>query len=302
VLLCVAMSMLVLSGVPESIIDGLKSAGVRVVMPYTKIFPDGEQYIRIEEEVDSCIVLQSMYPEQDRRFIELYLALEALRGLNAKCIGVIVLYLAYARQDKRFLRGEPISIYALMQPLKLLGIDRVGVIDVHSESSLRNLGLEVLNVLPHKYMIEKSGIKVEFVLAPDKGALARAKAAAEGLGIPYDNLEKFRDRITGEITMKEKRLDVAGKTVAIVDDIVSTGGTLAKAIENLYKLGASKVYAVVSHALLVGNAIEKLERSGIEELITLNTVRHRELPKWVRVVDCTELVLDIAKELGYRSV
>jgi len=292
------MQIVALSGVPESVLESLKSKGFNIVAPVSKVFPDGEQYLRFESDVDECVVIQSMYPEQDRRFVELYLALEALQGLNAKCCGVIVLYLAYARQDKRFLKGEPISIRALLEPLKVLGIQRLGVIDVHSEESLRTLGIEIVNVLPHKYMIKRAGILVDFVLAPDKGAINRAKIVAEALSVPYDNLDKYRDRMTGEITMKSKELDVAGKRVAIVDDIVSTGGTLAKAIENLYRLGASKVYAVVSHALLVGNAAEKLERAGIEQLITLNTVKHVVIPKWMKVVDCTDLVVDIVNRFA----
>ncbi len=283
-------AVVVLSGVPQSFKDALRSKGVSVLEPFRKVFPDGEQYIRIDQKVERCLLIQSTYPNQDTKLIELYLALEALKGMGAE-IDVALLYVAYARQDKRFLPGEPISVYALYKPLQVLGCRKLIAIDVHAPQSFESLGLKVRNIVPHGYLAKRAGIAIDFVLAPDKGAIHRAKELAKEFGVPYDNLEKYRDRVTGEISVKEKKLDVKGMNVAIVDDIVSTGGTLAKAVEALYSAGASKVFAVVTHALLVGSAIEKIERSGLSMLITANTVARERYPKWLVEVDVSELIL-----------
>jgi len=288
---------LALSQVPASIIDGLRKQGFNVVQVVWKRFPDGEFYLRIPKDEISAseiFIVTTMYPEQSERFVELYLALDALRGIGVKAKSIAILYLAYARQDKRFLPGEPISIAALLRPLTLYAVNELVVVDIHAYETIASevKELNIRNILPHSYLAKSVGIKVDFVLAPDKGALHRAKSVAEEYNVGYDYLEKFRDRISGEIRISEKELDVRGKHVVVVDDIVSTGGTLAKAIEALYKAGASKVYAIVTHALLVGNAIKKLEDVGIDMLITANTIIHSEVPSWLRVVDISPLVAE----------
>ena len=291
------MKLLALSWVDHSLVTSLESKGIERLDLTYKIFPDGEQYLRVSEcKGMEVVVLQSLYPDQDRKLIELYLALEALQGNGASVKQAILTYVAYARQDKRFLRGEPISVKALYEPLRrIFDIEQLTVIDVHSEEPFRQLGFKLENIIPHGYLARKCGLKIDFALAPDRGAIHRAQKIAEEFGVEFDYIEKFRDRVTGEIRIDERRLDVKNKSVAIVDDIVSTGSTLAKAVEALYRAGAAKVYAIVSHALLVGKAIEIIERSGIEMLITANTIKHVNTPKWLRIVDIGELLIGYIK-------
>jgi len=258
-----------------------------------KRFPDGEQYLRIVSDVkdQDVIIVQSLYPDQDSKLIEIYLALEALEGVGSTNTKIAIPYMAYARQDKRFLPGEPISVKALYTPLSLFNVSKIVALDLHSPKIAENLGLNISNIIPHAYIASKAGIRVDFVLAPDKGALHRAQLVAEALGTPYSYLEKFRDRVTGEITVSSRELDVKGASVAIVDDIVSTGGTLAKATQFLYKLGAQKVYAIITHALFSEKALQILSSSGLDLLITTNSINHPvTLPHWVQVVDVAELL------------
>lgn len=287
------MIFIYLSGTPQSLVKGFEEkCGWRLIKPISKIFPDGEQYIRLPEDVvDSVAIVQSLYPEQDRKIVELYLALEAVSGVGGKIEFLVLPYIAYARQDKRFLRGEPISINAVYQNLKLFKVDSIVTIDVHSVQPLESLGFRVHNILPHSYLIKASGEGVDLVLAPDRGALSRAIEVAKTFNIPYDYLEKFRDRVTGEIRIDGKELNVNGMTVAIVDDIISTGGTIAKAAHALYSAGARSVIAVVSHSLLSLKSIEILSASNISKLVTANTiVMPDDLPRWIQVVDVGSLV------------
>lgn len=287
------MMFLYLSGIPQSLVEGFREkCGWNIARPTSKVFPDGEQYIRLSEDiVDDVVVIQSLYPEQDKKIIELYLTLEAINGSRANVKFLILPYIAYARQDKRFLNGEPISTRAIYQGLKLFGVDTIVTVDVHSIHSLTSLGFKVHNILPHTYLLSTAGEKIDLVLAPDKGALSRAIEVAKNFNVPYDYLDKFRDRITGEIRINQKELDVAGTTVAIVDDIISTGGTLAKATQALYDAGAKSVIAVVTHFLLLPKSIELLSASKISKLIVANTISiPTTLPTWIHIVDISSLI------------
>jgi ribose-phosphate pyrophosphokinase len=288
-----------LSGVPKSLVDGLRYRCRRAVyIPFRKLFPDGEQYIKFELDPlpEKLSILQSMYPEQDRKIVELYLAIEAIEGLGVKIENIVILYTAYARQDKRFLKGEPISVKAIYGGLKLFKVDRIVTVDVHTIQPFIDMGFKIFDILPHSYMLSKAGVKIDLVLAPDKGALHRAEVVAKTFNIPYDHLDKFRDRATGEIKIDIKALDVVNKNIAIVDDIISTGKTLAKATDILYKLGANKVYAVVTHALISDETIKILSSSNIEKLFIANTIEHRtELLKWMEVIDISELLCEKIK-------
>jgi len=287
------VQILSLSGITRDLEEGLRSkCKADIVKPYTKIFPDGEQYLRLPDILDQEIyVAQSLYPEQDRKIVELYLAIEAVKGLDRKVKALILPYVAYARQDKRFLLGEPISINALYQGLKIYGVNTIVAIDVHSPEAFSRLEFKLINILPHLFMAKYAESKIEFVVAPDKGALHRAKVVAEGLGIGLDYLDKYRDRVTGEIRINTKELDIYGKTVAIVDDIISTGGTLAKAVDTLYGAGAKHIIAIVSHAFLSSKSIDNLEKVGLKELIISNTIEQKiSLPKWIKIIDISPLI------------
>lgn len=289
------MLFLCLSGTPNSLAKGFEDrCRWKIVKPITKIFPDGEQYLKLPDlETQDVVVIQSLYPDQDRKIIELYLALEAVNGSGAKTKFVILPYTAYSRQDKRFLKGEPISVRALYLNLKLLGVDTIVTVDVHSIQSLSSLGFKVFNIMPHTYMLNTINEKIDLVLAPDKGALPRAKEVAKNLDIPYDYIDKFRDRVTGEIKIDQKELNVNGMSIAIVDDIISTGGTIAKAAQALYQSGAKSVIAVITHSLISSKSIEVLSSANIDKLVTANTINLSiDLPKWIYVIDISKHICD----------
>lgn len=121
------------------------------------------------------------------------------------------------------------------------------------------------------------------ILSPDVGALSRAKILSSYLNCEYDYLIKTRDRITGEITMQPKELNVKGKDIIIVDDIISTGGTVAKASQILKNYGANKIYVMVAHALLLNDAEQKLFSSGIDKIYAANTLPKKERVNYIDV-------------------
>lgn len=271
--------------------------GAKHVVVEHKLFPDGESYIRIPVDVsgEDVIVVQSTYKPQDKHLIELLIAIDALRDLGARRITVVIPYLAYARQDKRFREGEGISIKTILQTIRANGADDLIVVEIHKEESLKFFGGRAINI-PSVYALAEyfKNMSDLLILAPDKGALKRAKIFAELVNGECDYLEKFRDRVTGEISVKPKSIDVKGKNVVIVDDIISTGKTMALAARKALENGALNVYAACAHALLVNNALELLKNSGIKEIIATNTV---PVPKEVKTVSIAPYIAKTIKEL-----
>jgi ribose-phosphate pyrophosphokinase len=208
---------------------------------------------------------------------------------------VVVPYFAYARQDKRFLEGEPVSVGALLKAVEAAGADALAVVDIHKPSSLDEwLRIPHFNVLPVGELAGyfRGKLRDPVVLAPDKGALHRAQLAAQVLGAEYDYLEKSRDRVTGEVKIAPKSVDVGGRDVLFIDDIISTGGTLVAAAKEVLALGAKRVYAACTHALLVSGALDKLYAAGVEEVVATDTV-----PSPVSRVSVAEPIAEVVREL-----
>lgn len=267
-----------------------ETLGVETVRVAHKKFPDGESYVRLEGEVagEEVAIVQSTGPPQDTNLIQLFILADAAKDLGAKRVIAIVPYLAYARQDKRFLPGEAISIQTIGRLLKASGVDELITINVHQERILEKFEIPAKNIsaigLLADYFKSK-GLERAFSLAPDEGASKFAIEASKVLGGDYGWLHKERDLYTGEIRMEEKTLDVSGKDAIIFDDIISTGGTMANAVRILRKQGARKVFAACVHPLMIGNAKEKILQSGAEEIVGTDSV-----PSDVTVVSLAPLL------------
>jgi len=237
----------------------------------SKRFPDGELYIRILDDIsgEDVIIIQTTYP--DPNIVELFLLQNAVKEAGAKKITVIVPYFGYSRQDKKFEEGEPISAKAIAALISL-NADEVITIDPHKEHILDFFSIPAFScsAVPElaKFLKKKD---IDLVLAPDKGALDRAKQASTIIGCDFDYMEKIRiDGTTVEI--KPKNLNAQDKNVAIVDDIISTGGTMAKSISELKKHGAKKIFVACTHGLFAGEAVKKLVSAGCDEIISTDTI------------------------------
>ena len=255
-----------------------------------KRFPDGEFYTRLLDQVENqdVIIIQTTYP--DTRLVELFILQDAVKRAKANKIIVVIPYFGYGRQDKQFQLGEPISAKTFAEHISK-NADMVITVDPHKEHLLDFFTVPAYScsALPElaQYLKEK---KVDFILAPDKGAQQRAEETAHIIGCDSDYMEKTR--IDGHtVTIKPKHLNAQQKNVAIIDDIISTGGTMAKSIQELKIQGAKQIQVACTHGLLVDNAQNKLISAGCDEIITTDTIENE-----FNTVSAAPGIIDVIKK------
>jgi len=222
-----------------------------------KRFPDGERYVRVLRNVagHDVAVVQNTFP--DESIVELLLILEALSESGAKSITTIIPYMGYARQERTFQRGEAISARAIARPVGALS-DRVFTVSVHTDEVLSFFGCPTQDIDGLQEAVRYlKGFKPGLVVAPDEGAREWCARAAKELKAPLHVMSKIRvdDRTVETDSGKVK---VKGLTVVILDDIISTGGTIASAARLLKNAGAGQVLAACTHGLFIEDAANRL--------------------------------------------
>jgi ribose-phosphate pyrophosphokinase len=247
-----------------------------------RLFPDGESYIRITTPLqgETVVIVQTTFPDPDKSLLQLFLIVDAAWDSGAKEVICVVPYLAYARQDKRFLEGEALSLKTIAKLLGVSKVDQLIVVDSHEEKALREFcdeaGFQLMNLsaMPDlAQYLKMNDFDGAFSLSPDKGAINLAKSAGAVLGGEVSFFTKERDRHTGEIEMVVKDIAVKGREVVVFDDIVSSGGTTARAVKGLKKLEAGRVAAACTHGLFMGSAREKILEAGADVLVATDTVQ-----------------------------
>ncbi|HDZ35447.1 MAG TPA: ribose-phosphate diphosphokinase [Thermococcus sp.] len=251
--------------------DEIKALGGGVLDVEIKRFPDGEKYVRVLDSAEEVTLVQSTFRPQDEHLVEMILLADALRERGVRKLRAVVPYLAYSRQDRVTKEGEPVSVRAVMKTLALY-YDELYVFDLHNPETLKFFPGKAVNLSPARAIAEYFGEKLGegVVLAPDKGARERAKAVAEKLGLEYSHFEKKRISPT-EVEMRPVDIDVKGKNVLIVDDIISTGGTMIRAANLLREMGAGKVFVAATHGVFAEGAIERVSKA-VDELAVTNTI------------------------------
>ena len=226
-------------------------------------FPDGELYL-VVGELDHETVIVSSVVDNDA-LVQLLLLIDACEGSDLR---LVIPYMGYARQDRQFRQGEPLSARAVARAISR-GVSECITVNIHEPDVLRFFNAPARNIsLAHDIgaYIKTLNCKNPLILAPDDGALAFAGQVASAGEWEYDHLEKTR--LNGEqVTMAPKVLSAASRPVVIVDDIISTGGTIATAAGMLYAQGATDVYAACVHGVLTGGAYVRLVEAGVRDVI-----------------------------------
>ena len=245
----------------------------------TRRFPDTEGYVRVPNDCLDPIrsgpvaLVSTTFP--DSAILETLFLLDAIRDVRSgemsslkggevkesdvgPGVFLVIPYYGYSRQDKRFMAGEAISAKFLARTFAS-HCDGIVVLDIHAPEAMENMGVpvELVSAMPEIAEHLRENVRPDFVLSPDKGAIERASSVANAIDVPFSYLEKKRiDAHTIEHTPKD--LDVEGQVVAIVDDMISTGGTICRASDALRRQGAKEVHAACTHGLFTGGAIHRL--------------------------------------------
>jgi ribose-phosphate pyrophosphokinase len=241
-----------------------------------KAFSDGEIHLQIQENVRGAdvFVVQPTSTPADRHLMEILLMMDALKRASARRITAVLPYYGYARQDRKDRPRMPISAKLVASLLETAGADRILALDLHAAQIQGFFDVPVDHLFATPVMIgyfDALRGRNLTVVSPDAGGVERARAFAKRLDAPLAIIDKRREEVNVAEVMHIVG-DVEGQHCLIVDDLIDTGGTLVKGVDALIDAGAASVRACATHAVLSGNAVERIEDSAIEEVVVTNSI------------------------------
>lgn len=244
-----------------------------------RIFPDGESKIKMRRvDKDYCIVVQSTYPPTDRHLLQALMMIKRCSEDGAGNVCAVMPYMAYSRQDRAFLDGEVVSMALVAKLIETVGTKRLITVDIHSPASLSYFTIDTQNISAVGLLADYAAVKIKpnapIVVSPDMGGAKRAVEFARMLGTDMVALKKSRDKDTAEVIIEEKELNssVVGRDLILLDDMISTGESIVEACRFLRRYKPNKIYAICTHALLIGDATTRINAAGVEEIISTNSV------------------------------
>jgi len=280
-----------------------RNLGIELGRAVVGTFANEETRVRIEQNVrgSDVFLLQSLSIPVDHHIIELCLMIDALKRASARRVTAVIPYYGYAKQEKKMAGREPISAKVIANLIAVSGADRILTIDLHAPA------IEGFFDIPVDHLRAAPILAQDFrrlnrddivVVSPDAGGVARANDFRQRLGAPLAIIAKQRPR-PDVAEVLEMVGDVRGKVALIVDDMISTGGTLVEAAHVLKERGAVHVQACATHPVFSDSAVENLVRSELSELVITDTVPipgNREDPK-IRVVSVADLLADAIRRI-----
>jgi ribose-phosphate pyrophosphokinase len=264
-----------------------------------RTFADGEIRVNIQESVrgSDAFVIQSTQPPADN-LLELLLMIDALRRASAERITAVIPYFGYARQDRKDKPRVPISAKLVSNLIERAGANRVLTMELHAEQIQGFFDIPVDHLYSTPVLVDfflKRGVEGCTVVAPDTGRANRARGFAQRLmdKMPLAVIDKRRSEPNKAAVMNVVG-EVEGLDAIIFDDMVDTGGTLIKAARALLKHGARSVMAVATHAVFSGDAVQRIQKSPLDELIVTDTLPlpRKKLIRKIRVLPVASLFAD----------
>lgn len=256
-------------------------------------FPDGEIGVRILENVHGkdVFVLQTIAQHPNLYLMELFIMIDALKRAGSRSIKAVIPYFGYARQDRRVNEGDPISAKLVADLLEAAGTQEVLTMDLHSAQIEGFFNIPLVHLSGESLLLEairEEGWEKSVMVAPDIGSIRRAQEFAMRL--------KTSDGVVDKHRMSAKRVeshvlagDVKGKSVVLVDDLISTGRTLVTAADVCRSYGAEKIRAAATHGLFVDGLFDAMKEGAIEKMIITDTIPLRTQSKKVKVVSVAPL-------------
>ena len=280
-----------------------KELGVKAHDTAVTKFNDGETGVEINDNVrgKNVFIIQPTSDPVNEHFMNLLIMIDALKRASAVTITAVLPYFGYARQDRKDRPRTPITAKLVANLLTTAGADRIVTIDIHAHQIQGFFDIPLDHLYARNIFIEK--IKEingnSMVVSPDVGGAKMAEGYAERVGSEMAIVHKKRiDDKTTEVSGVVG--DVKGRDVVLVDDIIATAGSLCEAAKVLREQGAKKVYAMITHGVLSGPAIERIEKSDIDTLYVTDTI---EIPKEKRIkkieiLSCAPLLADAISRIN----
>jgi len=272
--------------------------GIPMVDAVVGKFSDGEVAVQINESVRGAdlFVIQSTCPPVNDNLMELLIIIDALRRASARRITAVIPYYGYARQDRKVQPRVPITSKLVADLLTTAGANRLLTMDLHAGQIQGFFNIPVDNLFATPVLIEyikKLKLSDIILVSPDAGGVERTRNFAKRLNASMAIIDKRRDR-PNESEVMNIIGDVKGKNAFIIDDMIDTGGTLTKAATALMQQGAESVYACCTHAVLSGNAMERINLSDLEKMVITDTIPAKE-----KISNSTKLeVLSVSDLIG----
>lgn len=282
---------------------------IKLGMSNVQKFSDGEIAVNIGETIRGCdvfIVQSTSYPVNDN-IMELLIMIDAMRRASAGRITAVIPYYGYARQDRKVRARDPISAKLVANIITTAGADRVLTMDLHCPQIQGFFDIPVdhlvgMPLLTNFYKNKYGSMDNFVVVSPDLGSVGRTRSFATKLDIPIAIIDKRRPKPNVSEVVNIIG-DVKGKRVILVDDMIDTAGTITNAANALKERGAIEVNACCTHAVLSGPALERIQKSAIEELIVLNTIdiNNKKMIDKIKLLSVAPVFADAIKRINENS-
>src|ERR1700734_3059468 len=258
--------------------------GLSLTKAIVRRFADMEIFVEIQENVrgsDVFIFQSTSFPANDH-LMELLIITDALRRASARRITAVIPYFGYARQDRKVGSRAPISAKLVANLITRAGVDRVMTLDLHAAQIQGFFDIPVDNLFASPVMVrdirERFDLANVMVVSPDVGGVVRARGLAKRINAPLAIVDKRRER-PGESEVANVIGEVDGRICLLVDDIMDSGGPLLNAADALLEKGASSVYGYISHGVLSGGAVARVNQSNLKELVITDSIQPTEAVK-----------------------
>ncbi len=256
--------------------------GAYIGIPMTKAvvrrFADMEIFVEIQENVrgaDVFVLQSTSFPANDH-LMELLIIIDALRRASARRITAVIPYFGYARQDRKPGPRTPISAKLVANLITRAGADRVLTVDLHAGQIQGFFDIPTDNLFAAPVMVrdikQRFGLDDVIVVSPDVGGVVRARGLAKRINVPLAIIDKRRER-PGESEVANVIGEVDGRICILIDDIVDSGGTLLNAADALLEKRANSVYGYISHGVLSGGAVARVNKSNLKELVITDSIQ-----------------------------
>ena len=266
-------------------------------------FADGEVQVSIKENVRGLdvFIIQSTCNPVNENYMELFILMDAMKRASVREITLVMPYYGYARQDRKAEPRAPISARCVADLCQMAGAKRLLVVDLHAPQIQGFFNGPVDNLFAFPVMAEawqkkKSSLENIVCVSPDAGAVERTRTFAERIKSPIAVIDKRRDR-PNEAKAFHVIGDIQGKTALIIDDMIDTAGTLCVAVNNLIEHGAKEVYAIVTHPVFSGPAMERIEKSRLKEVWVTDTIPIKQKSNKVHCISVAPLVAEAMKRI-----